>query len=147
MSRSYLVRLPKAEARHLAGVGHGWPASPEATCVQAIREWLRELQAGGPGQLQISQIARDLGPILGRVPAAQRPVRGPFGPGGRRPVLPGRVEYLGGGVVRLDDAAIGSLAGLAEGEDFRVVIGDAGPVLTVGPDRYLAREEEPDPKP
>lgn len=59
---------------------------------------------------------------------------------------PGRAEYLGGGLVRLDQEAISTLAGLADGEDFKVSYTGAGPVLTVGADRYLAREESPDPK-
>jgi hypothetical protein len=120
--------------------------APAAACVQALREWVRGVQAG-PGPVQVSQITADLGPILDRVPAADRPVRGPFAPGGRGVVLPGRVEYLGAGTVRLDDAAISSLAELSAGDDFRVVFEDAGPVLTVGADRYVAREEEPDAKP
>ncbi|MGE5135406.1 MAG: hypothetical protein ACM32E_21165 [Gemmatimonadota bacterium] len=108
MSRCYLVHLPRAEARHLAGAGLAWP----------------------PGS-----------------PAADSPVRGPFAPDGRGAALPGRVEYLGSGIVRLDGAAIGSLAELPEGDDFRVVFEDVGPVLTVGPARYAAVAEEPDPKP
>ncbi len=80
-------------------------------------------------------------------PAAERPVRGPFAPGRHGAVLPGEVEYLGGGIVRLDEVAIGSLADLPEDDDFRVTFGDVGPVLTVGPARYAALEEEPDPKP
>lgn len=146
MSRFYLVHMPKAEARHLAGVGRGWPASPETACVEAVREWLDHVQASDAGPVSVSRIAGDLRPVLSRVPVAQRPARGPFGPGGRR-VLSGRVEYLGGGVVRLDDVAVSSLAGLPPGEDFRAELGEAGPVLTVGADRYLALEEEPDPKP
>lgn len=70
-------------------------------------------------------------------------MRGPFGPRRSGLPLPGRVEYLGDGTVRLDETALASLAGLAEGEDFRMAITDAGPVLEVGPDRYLAREEDP----
>ena len=80
-------------------------------------------------------------------PAADRPVRGPFAPDARGAALPGRVEYLGAGIVRLDEAAIGSLAELPEGDDFRVIVEDVGPVLTVGPARYVAREEGPAPKP
>jgi len=148
MSRTYLVQLPKAEARHLVGVGQGWPATPEAACVQAVREWLCGVQApGAQDAVPVSRIAGDLEPILGRVPVAERPVRGPFAPGRAGAILPGRVEYLGGGIVRLDGAAVSSLAELGDGEDFRVVFEDAGPVLTVGADRYLAREEEPDSKP
>jgi hypothetical protein len=146
MSHRYLVHLPMAEARHLAGIGRGWPMGPEAAHVQALREWVRGVQAG-PGPVHVSRITADLEPALGRVPAADRPVRGPFAPGGRGVALPGRVEYLGAGTVRLDDAAISSLAELSTGEDFRVVFEDVGPVLTVGADRYVACEEEPDAKP
>ena len=80
-------------------------------------------------------------------PAAERPVRGPFAPGGHGAGLPGEVEYLGGGIVRLDEVAIASLADLPEDDDFRVTFEDVGPVLTVGPARYVALAEEPDPKP
>jgi hypothetical protein len=146
VSRSYLVQLPRAEARHLAGIGWGWPASPEATCVQEVREWLRVLCATGPDPVPVSRVAADLAAILARVPAAGRPVRGPFAPGGRGPAPPGRVEYLGAGIVRLDEAAVSTLAQLRDGEDFRVVRTDPGPVLTIGADRYLARPQEPDPK-
>lgn len=44
-------------------------------------------------------------------------------------------------MVRLDEAAISALAELGEDEDFRVTFTDAGPVLAVGAERYLAREE------
>ncbi len=108
MSRDYLVHLPRAEARHLAGAGRAWP----------------------PGS-----------------PPAERPVRGPFAPDGRGAALPGEVEYLGAGIVRLDEAAVKSLAGLPDGDDFRVVAEDVGPVLSVGTARYVVRELEPDPRP
>ncbi len=112
MSRSYLVMMPRAEARHLAGLpGTAGPG-------------------GGDSGAQV----------------AGRPVRGPFAPGRGGLVLPGRVEYLGGGIVRLDEEAIGSLAELGLSEDFRVVFEQAGPVLIVGPARYLAQEEEPEPQ-
>lgn len=146
MSHRYLVHLPTAEARHLAGIGRGWPASPEAACVPALRERVRGVQAG-PGPVHISRITAGLEPILDRAPAAGRPVRGPFAPGGHGFAPPGRVEYLGAGTVRLDDAAIASLAELGAGDDFRVIFEDIGPVLTVGADRYVARQEEPDAKP
>jgi hypothetical protein len=74
-------------------------------------------------------------------------VRGPFGPGRAGPPLPGRVDYLGAGIVRLDETAITALASLPPGEDFRTHTG-AGPVLAVGTDTYLAQEEDnEDPKP
>jgi hypothetical protein len=73
-------------------------------------------------------------------------MHGPFASHGGGAPLPGRVEYLGGGTVRLDDAAVSVLAELREGEDFRVIITEAGPVLTVGAECYLVHEEEPDSK-
>lgn len=145
-SRTYLVHLPLAEARHLAGTGHSWPTTSEARLAAGVREWLAGLSRRR-GVVPVRKVVADLTSILEAVPLPQRPVCGPFGPAraGLRP--PGRVEYLGSGIVRLDDEAVGSLASLADGEDFRVVHTDAGPVLTVGPERYLAREEEPDTKP
>ena len=35
MSRSHVVQMPRAEARHLAGDGPAWPATPEARCLAA----------------------------------------------------------------------------------------------------------------
>jgi hypothetical protein len=61
-------------------------------------------------------------------------------------VEPGRVTYLGAGAVRLDAAALSALAELADGEDFRIAWTGAGPVMTIGTDRYPAREEA-DPAP
>jgi hypothetical protein len=40
-----------------------------------------------------------------------------------------------------------ALAELCEGEDFRAVFTDAGPMLLVGVDGYLAREEGPEQAP
>jgi hypothetical protein len=145
-SRTYLVHMPKAEARFLAGVGVGWPATPEARCVHAVREWLTGLVRSRAVSVSVRKVADDLGPLLARVPVTERPLSGPFAAPGRRPPLPGRVEYLGAGIVRLDDAALSSLAGLRPGEDFRVTVTDAGAVLEIGADRYEAREEEPDAK-
>lgn len=122
-----------------------WPATPETRCIHAIREWVNGLLQSRAASVSVRKIAADLEPILAAVPVADRPRRGPFTVRGGR-VLPGHVEYLGGGTVRLDEAAISSLAQLGYGEDFRVVFEDIGPVLTVGADRYVAQEEEPDGK-
>ena len=142
MSGTYLVQMPKAEARHLAGTGHGWPATPDARLAADLREWLAGISRRRTTVIPVRKVLADLSVILERAPLPQRPLRGPFGPGRAGQPLPGRVDYLGGGIVRLDDAAISALAGLAHGEDFRVIRTDAGPVLTVGADHYLAREEE-----
>jgi hypothetical protein len=147
MNRTFLVQLPRAEARHLAGVSVCWPATPEASCIHAVREWLNGLLGSRAAQVSVGKIAADLGPILAAVPVADRPQCGPFSVRGGGGILPGHVEYLGGGIVRLDDTAISSLAELSPGEDFRVIFEDVGPVLAVGADRYIAREEEPDDKP
>lgn len=142
MIRTYVVQMPKAEARYLAGLAVGWPATPEARCVHAVREWLDGLRCRRSGQVPVEKVISDLELILDQVPPAERPVCGPFAAkGGLLP--PGLVKYLGDGAVRLDDAAISTLAGLREGDDFRVTQTDAGPVLSVGNDRYLAREDEP----
>lgn len=140
MSRSYLVQMPPAEARHLAGSGRAGPPGPEARCVEAIREWLHGLRSRRRAAVPVNAIVADLTPILAIVPAVRRPARGPLATGPDDPA-PGHAEYLGGGTVRLDDAAISTLASLPEGDDFRVT--DAGPVLTVGADHYLARQEVP----
>ncbi len=132
MSRTYLVHLPSAEARHLAGTGRPWPPGRSAA-----RERPRATPPGGPGGSRMCQATLDPPAV------AQRPVRGPFAPGRGGQALPGRVEYLGGGTVRLDETAISSLAGLDPDDDFRVIFLGGMPVLTVGGDRYLAREEEP----
>jgi hypothetical protein len=121
MSHYYVVHMPIAEARHLAGVGRA-PAN------------------GGPGASPASRPAGDQEPGLAEIPAAGQPVRGPFVPDQHGIVPPGRVEYLGAGTVRLDEAAISSLAGLGAGADFRVIFADSGPVLLVGADRYPATE-------
>lgn len=138
----YLVQLPQAEARHLAGVGVcGWPARPEAACLHAVREWLAGIKARAAKAVPVSCVVADLELILSRVPEARVPCRGPFAP---RPGIgspQGWVEYHGGGVVRLDEEAVATLAGLGADEDFRAVVTDGGPVLIVGGDRYLAREE------
>lgn len=144
MNEMYLVQLPRAEARYLAGVCASWPATPEARCVHAVREWLTGLLRSRTAQVSVRKIAGDLEPILAAVPVADRPRCGPFSLQSGGWVLPGHVEYLGAGTVRLDRAAIGSLAGLGHGDDFKVAFEDIGPVLTVGNDRYVLREEEPD---
>lgn len=139
----YLVHMPKAEARHLAGTGPPWPSGPETRALAAVREWIAGITSRA-ATVPVAKVVADLTAILDTVPAAGRPVRGPFAPpaAGGLP-LPGAVAYLGGGTVRLDEAAIGALSGLPQGEDFRVCFTNAGPVLTVGTDTYLAREEEP----
>jgi serine/threonine-protein kinase RsbW len=147
MTRIYLVQLSRAEARHLAGVGVCWPATPETRCIHAVREWLNALLRSRAVSVSVRKIAGDLESILGSVPVVDRPQCGPFSMRGSGRVLPGHAQYLGGRIVRLDGAAISSLAGLGYGEDFRVVFEDVGPVLTVGNDRYVVREEEPDDKP
>ena len=139
---AYLVQLPRAEARHLAGVGPcAWPASPEAACLHSVREWLAEIRTRASSTLPARRVVADLELILSRVHVARVPSRGPFAPCPGLGSPPGRVEYLGGGVVRLDDDAVATLAGLGADEDFRVVASDGGPVLVIGKDRYLAREE------
>jgi hypothetical protein len=138
----YLVQLPRAEARHLAGVGAcGWPASPEAACLHAVRVWLAGLKGRACVTVPVTCVVADLELILARVPEARVPCRGPFHSRQGVGAPPGRVEYLGGGVVRLDEDAVATLAGLGADEDFRVVASDGGPVLVIGKDRYLAREE------
>ncbi len=144
---TYLVHMPPAEARHLAGTSPAWPATPEARVFTALREWLAGLSRRRTGMVPVRKVVADVGLILETVPLPQRPLRGPFGPGRAGPSLPGRVDYLGGGIVRLDEEAIRSLSGLGPEEDFRVCRTDAGPVLRVGTDEYLARAEESDPKP
>lgn len=147
MNGTYLVQLPRAEARYLAGVCTSWLATPEARCVHAVHEWLTGLLGSLAAQVSVCKIARDLGAILAAVPVADRPRCGPLSFQSAGWVLPGHVEYLGAGIVRLDRAAIGSLAGLGRGDDLKVVLEDIGSVLTVGDDRYVVREEEPDIKP
>ncbi len=122
MSRYYVVHMPVAEARHLAGLGRARPA-------------------GRPGASPGSQSGGDPKPGLTRIPAAGHPVCGPFVPDRCGIVPPGRVEYLGAGTVRLDEAAVGSLAQLRADADFRVIFMDSGPVLLVGADRYPAAAE------
>ncbi len=147
MSRTFLVHLPLAEARYLAGTGHGWPATPQMRMTAALREWLADISRRRSTVVSVRRVVADLTLILETVPLPQRPLHGPFGPGRTGPPLPGQVDYLGGGVVRLDQDAITALAGLTAGDDFRVCFTDVGPVLTVGTDEYLARVEEPDHKP
>lgn len=146
-SRTYLVHMPLAEARHLAGAGHTWPATPEHRLAAALREWLAGLSRRRSAVVSVRKVVTDLSLILETTPLPRRPLRGPFGPGRDGPPLPGKVEYLGGGVVRLDEDALSSLAGLAPDDDYRVTCTGAGPVLSVGEATYLACEEEPDPKP
>ena len=146
-SRTWLVHLPQAEARHLAGTGHGWPATPQMRLAAALQEWLAGISRRRTTVVSVRKVVADLTLILETVPLPQRPVCGPFGPAraGLRP--PGRVDYLGGGIVRLDEDALSALASLPPSDDFRVTHTNAGPLLSVGTDAYLAREEEPDTKP
>ena len=121
MSRRYVVHMPEAEACHLAGAGRAGPV-------------------GGPCASPPSLSGGDPQPGPAGIPAASRPVRGPFVPDQHGIVPPGRVEYLGEGTVRLDEAAISSLAALNADADFRVIFADCGPVLLVGAARYPAIE-------
>jgi len=121
MSRSYVVHMPIAEARHLAGVGQAHPV-------------------GGLAASRASKSGANSKPGRPRNPANGQSVRGPFAPDRHGIVPPGRVEYLGEGTVRLDEAAIGRLAGLSADADFRVIFADSGPVLLVGAARYPAIE-------
>lgn len=146
MARTYLVRLPVAEARHLAGTTPTWPAARGSRLATSVREWLADVSHRRT-VIPVRKVVAELTLILETAPLPQRPTRGPFGPGRDGLPLPGRVQYLGGGIVRLDEAAVSALATLAPGDDFRATLTDAGPVLTVGPDEYLACEEEPDSKP
>jgi hypothetical protein len=139
MTRTYLVQMPEAEARYLAGLVPGRPAGPETDCMQEIRDWLRGAVAAG--RPHVREFAAELTPMLDRCQLAARPARGPFAPGRRGFALPGRVEYLGDGLVRLDEVALRSLAEITPGEDFRMTSEDIGPVIWVGADRYPAREE------
>ena len=145
-ARTYLVVMPLAEARHLAGTGHGWPASPEHRLTATLREWLAGLSRRRANVVPVRKVVSELSLILETSPLPRRPLCGPFGPGRNGPPLVGWVEYLGHGIVRLDETAISALATLAEGEDFRAVHTGAGPVLTVGADEYLAKEEAPSPR-
>ena len=144
MSQNYVVYMPKAEARYLAGVGMRWPPTPAARCGDALREWLNGLRDRQSEHVAVHAVIDDLDPLLDRVPVIKRPASGPFASRGGGPPLPGQVEYLGEGAVRLDDAAVSALAGLREDQDFRITITDMGPILWVGADQYLVREEELD---
>lgn len=142
MSDTYLVQMPTAEARHLAGIGPPWPATAEARCVATLKEWLHGVQHGRRRTIPVCKVVADLTAILAAIPASTQPVHGPFAPGHGGLTRPGRVEYLGAGVVRLDQAAISSLTGLPAPDDFRVALTDAGPVLSVGAQHYLAHVEQ-----
>lgn len=146
-TRTYLAIMPLAEARHLAGTGHIWPASPDTRLGLALREWLAGISRRRAAVVSVRKVIADLNLILETAPLPQRPVRGPFGPSRTGLPLAGHVEYLGGGIVRLDETAISALASLADGDDFKVTRTDAGPVLSVGAEHYPVREEEPDLKP
>lgn len=120
MSRNYPVQMPRAEARNLAAIPAAWPATPEARAVAALREWLHGITRRRAATVPITKIATDLTAILSLVPSTPAPARGPFGPGRPGLPLPGRADYLGSGLVRLDDTALSALATLPAGEDFRV---------------------------
>jgi hypothetical protein len=124
--RTWLVHLPLAEARHLAGTGHGWPATPQMRLAAALREWLAGVSRRRAGVVPVRKVIADLTLILETVPLPQRPVCGPFGPSSAGPRPPGRVDYLGSGIVRLDEDAITWLASLVPGDDFHVTHTDAG---------------------
>ena len=129
-SRTWLVHMPLAEARHLAGTGHGWPASPQMRLAAALREWVAGISRRRTAVVPVRKVVADLTLILETVPLPQWPVCGPFGPGRAGTPLSGEVAYLGGGIVRLDGEALRSLASLAPGDDFRVTHTNAGPVLS-----------------
>ena len=147
MSATYLVRMPRAEASYLAGLGPRGLAGPKDRALAAIREWVTGIAGRRTAMMPVATVVADLTAILDIVPAPAKPVCGPFAPPGNgRPPLPGTVAYLGGGTVRLDEDAIIALAALPYGDDFRVRYTNAGPLLSVGVDTYLVREEEPDAK-
>ena len=104
--RTWLVQMPPAEARHPAGTSPAWPATPEARVITALREWLAGVSRRRSALVPVRKVVAEVSVILETVPLPQRPVCGPFGPGRTGLPLPGRVEYLGGGIVRLDEAAI-----------------------------------------
>jgi hypothetical protein len=142
MPRTYRVELPKDEALRLAGIGKGWPPTPETRCVHAIREWLATLELRHIRCVTVAKISRDLWPLLDTVPLTERPLHGPFAPPtSGDPPLPGHIQYLGAGTVRLDDTALSALAELGEGEAFRVTFTGSGAALTIGTDHYPAHEE------
>jgi hypothetical protein len=138
--RAYLVTFPgDAEALYLAGITRHPHASAAQACVQAIRDWLDRLTAAGREHVSPQEISAGLGPVLARAEAAathhRAPACGPFAPGQDGRTLPGRVHYLGGGMVRLDPQAVASLAALDYRDDFRISYDD-GPALIVGSGRY-----------
>lgn len=65
-----------------------------------------------PLHVAVHKVIDDLDPLLDRVLLTKRPASGPFASRGGGPPLPGRVQYLGGGAVRLDDVAVSALAEL-----------------------------------
>ena len=76
--QTYLVHMPRAEARYLAGVGVSWPATPEARCVHAVREWLNGIRGRRAEQVPVQKIIEELDPLLRQVPLAERPQHGPL---------------------------------------------------------------------
>jgi hypothetical protein len=51
------------------------------------------------------------------------------------------LKNTGHATVRLDRDAVAALAGLPDGDDFKVIFTGAGPVMTVGNDRYPVTED------
>jgi hypothetical protein len=142
VTRHYRLDLPKAEGMRLAGIGLGWPATPEGRCIHAISTWLTGLERRNTRAVLITKISHDLWPLLEAVPQQQPPLRGPFAPPGHGgSPLPGHVQYLGAGTVRLDSAALSALAELSPGEDFRILLTATGPAMVIGTASYPAREE------
>lgn len=81
MTHTYLVHMPQAEARHLAGTGYGWPAAPQARLAAALREWLAGISRRHSAVIPVRKVVADLTLILEVVPMPQWPLHGPFGPG------------------------------------------------------------------
>jgi len=146
-SRTWLVHMPLAEARHLAGTGHGWPASPQMRLAAALREWVAGISRRRTAVVPVRKVVADLTLILETVPLPQWPVCGPFGPGRAGTRCPARWHI----------SAAGSSAWTGRPSDpwpaSPLATTSASPTPTpgrscpVGADTYLAREEEPDTKP
>jgi hypothetical protein len=94
--------MPKAEARHLAGLGPPWPATPETRALAALREWVHGISRRRAATIPVAKVITDLTAILAIIPPATTPARGPFAPPGNGgPPMTGQVDYLGSGTVRL----------------------------------------------
>ncbi len=140
VSGSYRVELPRAEGIRLAGISAGWPATPEGRCVQGISGWLAGVERRGSRCVLVSKLSRELWPLLEAVPLQCGPRAEPARGGSP---LPGRIEYLGAGAVRLDAAALSALAELGPREDFRVTFTSTGPILTAGQHHYHLTADAP----